>query len=88
MVSPQESIMRQTLRLFPCFLLLALLSCNTTEWIHPLKHRDQFAKDQARCEERVLSGPTMEITSPYKTDRAIRNCLKELGWVERAKRRT
>ena len=80
--------MHHTLRLLTCFLLPLLMSCSTTEWVHRYKHPDQFAKDQAKCEEQALNAPAMQVTSPYKTNQAIEVCLKKLGWVQRDKRRT
>ena len=84
----EGSFVHRTLRLLTCFILPLLMSCSSTEWIHRYKHPDQFAKDQAKCEEQVRNRPTMQITSPYKTNRAIEVCLKKLGWVQRDKRRT
>lgn len=78
--------MRHTLILLVCVVFALLVSCSSTEWVHPHKSKDRFADDQQRCEEKVLHSSTVNQASSYQVMFEVEQCLKELGWVERRRR--
>lgn len=62
-------------------LALLLVSCSSTEWVHPTKPKEQFAQDYNRCETQAYQDPKMQAGMKLLLQENIEKCLRKNGWL-------
>jgi hypothetical protein len=73
------------MQLISLFLLVScgLISCGSSEWVHPTKPKDQFLQDWNACESNMLRDPKLQQGNKFLLSQATERCLMKDGWILR-----
>jgi hypothetical protein len=65
--------------------MLLLAGCSSSEWVHPMKQKDEFAQDYNKCQGEILRDPKYQQGNNYFLLLGTEQCVQRRGWVLREK---